>query len=114
MNFCFRNLRPELCKLSVKMTEDVDVFINPFAAGVRSNADVIMIVEEWELHLHSQILSDGSPVFKTMLDVNFVEGISKRVELKNKKARYVIEFLKFFYPSLGATVNDAATNISVY
>lgn len=87
------------------MTEAVDVFVNPFAPGLRSNADVVMIVEEHELHLHSQILSDGSPVFKTMLDGNFVEGIRKRVELKNKKARYVIEFLEFFYPSLGATVN---------
>lgn len=80
------------------------VIENPFAKPSR-NSDVVLKVDNCELHLHSAVLSLYSPVFKAMFDGNFKEGITKEVHLKGKEADYVIEMCKYLYANQFQKIN---------
>jgi len=60
--------------------------------------NIILSVENVELHVHKETMSSHSPVFEAMLCGNFVESKNRRIELPGKKAADVILFLSFFYP----------------
>lgn len=77
---------------------------NPFAKPVR-NSDVVLKVENYELHLHSAVLSLYSPVFQVMFGGNFKEGITKEVHLKEKEADHVIEMCKYLYANQFQKIN---------
>lgn len=70
---------------------------NPFE-NADEDSDVRVKVGDVMLHLHSWSLSHNSPVFKVMLNGNFKEGLTKKIEIKEKQPEYVIEMFKYFYP----------------
>ena len=63
-----------------------------------SSSDLTLVVENKELHVHRQILCSCSPVFKAMLESDFMEKCLSIIPLPDKKAREVQEMLNFIYP----------------
>ena len=58
----------------------------------------MLVVEEETFHVHRQIMSIHSPVFKTMLNpVGFKEDIATEIPLPGKKADDFLDFLKILY-----------------
>ena len=64
------------------------------------NSDVVLIVEDEELHVHSTILSLASPVFDKMLNGDFKEAQTKQVRLEGKSYQMVEHMLKLIYPNM--------------
>lgn len=62
------------------------------------DSDVILIVEDEKFHVHSNILSFASPVFKAMLSLDFKEGRDKVVNLPGKEKSTVWAMLNLLYP----------------
>lgn len=60
--------------------------------------DLTLVVEGQKFHVNKLVLSDHSPVFKTMFKSQFKESTANEIELKDKKAEDVAEFLNCFYP----------------
>ena len=57
----------------------------------------MLVVENERFHVHRQILSIHSPVFKAMLSTQFKEAEAKEISLPEKKADEVLNFLKQLY-----------------
>jgi len=55
------------------------------------------VVEKEKFHVHRQILSIHSPVFKAMLNSQFKEATAKEIPLPGKKANEILDFLKQLY-----------------
>ena len=83
------NYNPE--KSKVKETET-----NPFAESWE-DSDLVLVVEDEKFHVHRQILSIHSPVFKAMLNTQFKEATAKEIPLPGKKADEILDFLKQMY-----------------
>ena len=62
------------------------------------NSDIVLLVEETKLHVHSTVLSIFSPVFKTMLSAGMIESQTKEIKMVDKKLKDVVLFLKAIYP----------------
>ena len=62
------------------------------------NSDAILVVEDEELHVHSNILSMASPVFEAMFNGNFKEAGTKKVTLDGKNYDLIETMLSFIYP----------------
>lgn len=62
------------------------------------DSDMILIVEDENFHVHSNILSFASPVFKAMLSLDFKEGRDKVVNLPGKEKSTVWAMLNLLYP----------------
>lgn len=60
--------------------------------------DLVLVVENKELYVNSQILKNVSPVFRTMLESDFKEKKEKKIMLEGKKYEDVVKFLKCIYP----------------
>lgn len=60
--------------------------------------DLTLVVEGQKIHVNKLVLSAHSPVFKTMFKSQFKESTANEIELKDKKAEDVAEFLNCFYP----------------
>ena len=58
---------------------------------------MVLVVEDEKFHVHRQILSIHSPVFKVMLGTKFKEATAKEIPLPGKKANEVSDFLKQLY-----------------
>ena len=57
-----------------------------------------LIIEDKRIHVKSFILTDNSPVFKTMLQsTSFKEGQTKTIELPGKSLDEVVYFLEFLH-----------------
>lgn len=69
---------------------------HPFAEPWE-DSDLVLLVEDEKFHVHRQILSIHSPVFKVMLGTKFKEAIAKEIPLPGKKANEVLDFLKQMY-----------------
>ena len=82
-------------RLKEKMARENDqnVFSLPW-----NDSDVVLLVEDQELHVHKWILTSQSPVFKAMLDGHFIEASQDEIILKDKDPKAMIEFLKLLYP----------------
>uniref|UniRef100_A0A7M5VDT9 BTB domain-containing protein n=1 Tax=Clytia hemisphaerica TaxID=252671 RepID=A0A7M5VDT9_9CNID len=74
------------------MVDDGSPFANPWKG---SNA--VLVVEDIELHVHTQTLSLASPVFEAMFNGNFVEAQTRRVPLEGKSYETVEHMLKLVY-----------------
>ena len=73
---------------------DENVFASPW-----NDSDMVLVVEEQELHVHRSILTLLSPVFKAMLDGHFKEASEDKITLEGKDLKLMILFLKVLYPS---------------
>ena len=62
------------------------------------NSDVVLIVEDKEIHVHSATLSMVSPVFEAMFNGNFKEAQTKRVVLEGKSYDVFLYMLRMIYP----------------
>ena len=80
-----------------KVTESVE---GPFSKPWQ-NSDVVLVVEEKELHVHLMILSLASPVFETMFNGSFKESQTKRVTLEGKSFDLIEQMLTVIYPGNG-------------
>eukprot|EP00794_Sanderia_malayensis_P017621 gene17621-19375_t len=68
-------------------------------------SDLVLSVESRELHVHKEILCHHSPVFKVMLESDFLEKKMEKIPLPGKTVSQVLEMLNFIYP-FGHEVND--------
>ena len=87
---------------------DKNVFASPW-----NDSDLVLVVEDRELHVHRLILTLLSPVFKAMLDGNFSEARKNKITLEGKELESMVLFLKLLYPSSmfeksKAPLNDAS------
>ena len=73
---------------------DENVFASPW-----NDSDMVLVVEDHELHVHKSILTLQSPVFKAMFDGRFQEASQDKITLKRKDPQSMIRFLKLLYPS---------------
>lgn len=64
-----------------------------------NDSDVVLVVEDTELHVHKWILKSQSPVFKAMFEDDFKEATQDKIALKDKKSTSMVMFLKLLYPS---------------
>ena len=91
---------------------DENVFSSPW-----NDSDLVLVVEDQELHVHRSILTLLSPVFKAMLDGHFKEASEDKITLEGKSLKSMVLFLKVLYPSSmfeesKSPLNDA-TRLSV-
>ncbi|XP_028398541.1 uncharacterized protein LOC114522110 [Dendronephthya gigantea] len=75
------------------MENERNVFSSPW-----DDSDIILVVEDQELHVHKWILTSQSPVFKAMLDGRFMEASQDEIILNDKDPEVMVEFLKLLYP----------------
>ena len=65
----------------------------------RKAPDLVLVVEDEEYHVHKEILTEASPVFKVMLESeNFLEKHSRRILLPGKREADIQQLLNFLYP----------------
>ena len=91
---------------------DENVFSSPW-----NDSDMVLVVEDQELHVHRSILTLLSPVFKAMLDGHFKEAGEDKITLEEKDLNSMVLFLKVLYPpsmfeESKPSLNDA-TRLSV-
>ena len=68
-------------------------FLSPW-----EDSDLVLVVENQNLHVHSIILKMASPVFKAMLSGEFKEKNQQEISLPGKKADQFVDFLRQIYP----------------
>ena len=73
------------------------------------NSDVVLVVEEKELHVHSNILSIASPYFDKMFNGNFKESQTKRVTMEGKSLDLIEQMLKIIYPNMESEFGNEIT-----
>lgn len=61
-------------------------------------SDLVLLVEERNLHVHKAILAISSPVFETMMSSNFKEKNAKEIPLPGKKVEEIEDMLRAIYP----------------
>ncbi|XP_044178305.1 kelch-like protein 40 [Acropora millepora] len=77
--------------------EQVEFSNHPFTEPWE-DSDLIFVVEGEKFHVHRQIMSIHSPVFKAMLNcVGFKEARATQIPLPGKKADEFLDFLKILY-----------------
>ena len=77
--------------------EQVEFFKHAFCEPWEES-DLIFVVEGEKFHVHRQIMSIHSPVFKAMLNcVGFKEARATQIPLPEKKADEFLEFLELLY-----------------
>ena len=64
-----------------------------------NDSEVVFVVEDQELHVHTSILHQQSPVFKATFDGHFKEASQDKITLKDKEFKSMQLFLKTLYPS---------------
>ncbi|XP_031563447.1 uncharacterized protein LOC116298985, partial [Actinia tenebrosa] len=62
------------------------------------DSDLILVVEDQQLHVHRFILKMASPVFKAMLSSDFKEKKDAKIPLPGKKADDFVVLLQQIYP----------------
>ncbi|XP_067049149.1 actin-binding protein IPP-like [Acropora muricata] len=77
--------------------ESVEAAKHPFCEPWQ-DSDLIFVVEEERFHVHRQIMSIHSPVFRAMLNsVGFKEATATEIPLPGKKANEFLDFLELLY-----------------
>ena len=72
---------------------DETLFAEPW-----NGSDMVLLVEEKEIHVHKCILIMQSPVFKAMFDGHFKEAGQNKITLEEKNFQSMVQFLKALYP----------------
>lgn len=73
--------------------QEKNVFASPW-----HNSDMVLVVQDKELHVHRWILTSQSPVFETMFNGHFREADQDKIVLPGKDFKSVHQFLKLLYP----------------
>ena len=73
---------------------DQNLFSSPW-----NDSDMVLVVQDQELHVHKWILKSHSPVFKAMFDGHFREASEDKITLKEKNFQSMVQFIKELYPS---------------
>ena len=77
--------------------EQVEFSKHPFSEPWEES-DLIFVVEGEKFHVHRQMMSIHSPVFKAMLNsVGFKEATATEIPLPGKKADEFLDFLELLY-----------------
>lgn len=84
-------------KLMEESTENIDLPSKYTPSTLFSLSDVILVVEGFKLHVHKQVLTEKSPVFKRMLKSDFKEKHQKEIPLPGKRIKDFEEFLWTLY-----------------
>ena len=67
----------------------------------RKLPDLTLVVEDEEYHVHKEVLTEVSPVFKVMLESkNFRENFVNEIELPGKKKEDIQQLLNVLYLSI--------------
>ena len=61
------------------------------------DSDTILVVEDTKFHVHRQLLSLMSPVFKAMFSSDFREKGQREIPLPGKEAKVFLDFLLIVY-----------------
>ena len=83
---------PAVAKKS-KENDQEEMFVKQW-----KGSDAVLVVEDKELHVHTNILSISSQYFDSMFKGNFKEGKSKRVTLEGKEYKLIEHMLRLIYP----------------
>ena len=75
----------------------------PFSQAWR-NSDIVLVVEDKLIHVHSQILGIESAVFMRMLSSGFRESKTRRVEMVGKQYKDVLNIVKTLYPGFTVAI----------
>ena len=89
---CCREHRTNKQEMATK--SDENVFASPW-----NDSDMVLVVEDQELHVHKSFLTVLSPVFKAMLDGHFKESSEDKINLEGKNLKSMVLFLQVLYPS---------------
>ncbi len=81
-------------KKEMATTNDQNLFSSPW-----NDSDMVLVVQDQELHVHKWILKSHSPVFKAMFDGHFREASEDKITLKEKNFQSMVQFIKVLYPS---------------
>ena len=57
-----------------------------------NDSDLVLVVEDQDLHVHRSILTLLSPVFKAMLDGHFKEANEDKITLEEKDLKSMVLF----------------------
>jgi hypothetical protein len=66
--------------------------------------DIELLVEDRIIHLNKAVLKSHSPVFRTMLESDFMEKDADCILMEGKNYEDFIEFLQAFYPNKGHSI----------
>ena len=80
--------------MATKNGNVTNVFASPW-----NDSDMVLVVEDRELHVHKWILTSQSPVFKVMFDGHFRKAGQDKITLKEKNFQSMVQFMKLLYPS---------------
>ncbi len=78
----------------IERENDEYLFASPW-----DDSDMVLVVEDQELHVHKWILKSQSPVFRAMFDGHFQEAGQDKITLNEKNFESMVQFLKVLYPS---------------
>lgn len=81
-------------KLMEESTRDTDPPSKYTPSTMFSSSDVTLVVEGFKLHVHKQLLTDNSPVFKRMLESDFKGKHQKEIPLPGEKFKEFEDFLR--------------------
>jgi hypothetical protein len=73
------------------------------------DSDLVLIVENQRLHVHSFILKMASPVFKAMLSSDFKEKDANKLTLPEKNSKEFIDVLRLIYPQIQGKITCELT-----
>ena len=85
--------------------DEENVFASPW-----NGSDMVLVVEDQELHVHKWILTMQSPVFKATFDSHFKEASQDKITVKEKSFQLMVQFLKVLYPSSMFVEDNARLN----
>ncbi|XP_028405443.1 kelch-like protein 13 [Dendronephthya gigantea] len=63
------------------------------------DSDVILVVQDVELHVHKAMLALQSPVFEAMFNGQFQEAKAERIPLQGKTHKWMLQFIRLLYPA---------------
>lgn len=97
--------KSEEAKTESKCTSVAAIFSKPW-----QKSDLILQVEDKEIHVHRWMLCMQSKVFESMLNGNFKDAFQKKIELKDDKYEAMIHFLMLLYPANMLDENEVNLN----
>ena len=80
-------------KQEMATQNDENVFASPW-----NDSDMVLVVEDQELHVHKSFLTVLSPVFKAMFKDHYKEASEDKVTLEGKDLKSMVLFLQVLYP----------------
>ena len=76
------------------------------------DSDLVLVVEDKELHVHRAFLAVHSETFKAMFNGNFKDAEKDRIELQGDNYQAMLLFIKLLYPANLFDDDDGKVDIS--